>query len=31
MNDLEQEIVTGQIIKGFDDCAKEARTSVTGG
>jgi len=31
MNEVEQEIVTSQMIKGFDDCAKEAGTSVTGG
>jgi selenide,water dikinase len=31
MTDIEQEIVTSQMIKGFNDCAKEACTSVTGG
>ena len=31
MTEEQQEIVTSQMIKGFDDCAKEAKTCVTGG
>lgn len=31
MNEKEREVVTGLMIQGFDDCAKEAGTQVTGG
>lgn len=31
MNEKEREIVTQQLIEGFDDCAKEANTEVVGG
>lgn len=31
MNDEERKIVTREMIRGFDDCAKEAGTLVTGG
>lgn len=31
MNEKQREVVTGLMIEGFDDCAKEAGTFVTGG
>lgn len=31
MSGLEREIVTKHIIQGFNDCAEEAGTKVTGG
>lgn len=31
MNEKEKEVVTKQMIQGFNDCAKEAETMVTGG
>jgi hypothetical protein len=31
MNESEKEIITREIIKGFNDCALEAETFVTGG
>jgi selenide,water dikinase len=31
MNEKEREVVTSLMIQGFDDCAKEAGTTVTGG
>ena len=30
MNEKEREVVTSLMTKGFDDCAAEANTSVTG-
>ena len=31
MSEEEREVVTREMIRGFDDCAKEAGTKVTGG
>ena len=31
MDDFEREVITREIIRGFDDCTKEAETFVTGG
>jgi hypothetical protein len=31
MNQLEREIITREMIRGFNDCAKEANTLITGG
>jgi len=31
MNDAEREVVTREMMRGFDDCAREAGTAVTGG
>jgi hypothetical protein len=31
MNDNEKQVITHLMIKGFDDCAKEANTNITGG
>jgi len=31
MNENERQIVTEHMIKGFNDCANEAGTSITGG
>jgi len=31
MNEKEREIVTRETIRGFNDCATEAETKVTGG
>jgi len=31
MNNKEREVITREMIRGFDDCAKEAGTKVTGG
>jgi selenide,water dikinase len=31
MTEIERQVVTSQMIKGFNDCATEASTSITGG
>ena len=31
MNDAEREVCTREMMRGFDDCAREAGTAVTGG
>ena len=31
MNELEQKVITKEMIRGFNDCAKEAETKITGG
>jgi hypothetical protein len=31
MNEEERKIVTKEMIKGFNDCANEAETMITGG
>lgn len=31
MKESEREVITGLMMQGFEDCAKEANTSVTGG
>jgi hypothetical protein len=31
MNSTEREIITKEMIRGFNDCAKEADTLITGG
>ena len=31
MNEIERKVVTKEMIRGFNDCANEAGTNVTGG
>lgn len=31
MNESEREIITREMIRGFNDCATDAETSITGG
>jgi len=31
MSEQEQEVITKEMIRGFDDCAKDAGTKITGG
>jgi len=31
MQELEREIVTKEMMRGFNDCAEEAKTVITGG
>jgi hypothetical protein len=31
MNSIEREIITKEMMRGFNDCASEAETIITGG